>query len=233
MYSNTGRLQKANKTLSILRDYFGDLKNINALDIGCSTGIMSNFYSPHFKTLTGVDIDAPAVEFARKNRVSDNAEFIVGDAMNTGLQANHFDLVFCSHIYEHVPDAFKLMEEINRVLKPGGICYFVAGNRLIWLEGHYKLPLLSVVPKFIAHKYLKVLGKGDFYYETHYTYWTLKRLVSKFEVLDYTLRTISEPEKFYATEMIAPGSFSQKIYLFILSIAYWLSPTYIWLLKKK
>jgi SAM-dependent methyltransferase len=232
-YDTTGRLQKANKALAVLRDYFGDLGTLSALDIGCSTGIMSNYYAPHFKLLTGVDIDEPAVEFARKNTSSTNTKFIVGDAMNTGLPENSFDVVFCAQIYEHVPDAYKLMAEINRVLKPGGVCYFAAGNRIVLIESHYKLPLLSVVPKWMAHLYLKMLGRGNFYYETHYTYWTLKKLVSHFDVLDYTKRVIAEPEKFCATEMISPGSFTQKIYLFALTIAYWISPSYIWLLKKR
>jgi hypothetical protein len=33
---------------------------------------------------------------------------------------NHFDVVFCNHVLEHVADDIKAMNEIQRVLKPGG-----------------------------------------------------------------------------------------------------------------
>lgn len=33
---------------------------------------------------------------------------------------NHFDVVLCNHVLEHVADDIKAMSEIHRVLKPGG-----------------------------------------------------------------------------------------------------------------
>ena len=33
---------------------------------------------------------------------------------------NHFDVVLCNHVLEHVQDDIKAMSEIRRVLKPGG-----------------------------------------------------------------------------------------------------------------
>lgn len=33
---------------------------------------------------------------------------------------NHFDVVLCNHVLEHVKDDILAMREINRVLKPGG-----------------------------------------------------------------------------------------------------------------
>ena len=233
MYDATGRLQKANKSISILKDYLGDLSSLKALDIGCSTGIMTNYYAPHFKTIMGIDIDGEGVEYANKNKQLDNTQFYLGDGMNTGLDENYFDVVFCANIYEHVPDVYQMLKEINRILKPEGVCYFAAGNRFVWKDGEYRLPLLSVIPKSLAHLYLKLAGKGNYYYETHYSYWTLKKLVKNFELIDYTKKIIADPEKFQATEMIKPGSLIQKLYLVVLGLAYWICPSYIWLLKKK
>jgi ubiquinone/menaquinone biosynthesis C-methylase UbiE len=33
---------------------------------------------------------------------------------------NHFDIILCNHVLEHVPDDKKAMSELMRVLKPGG-----------------------------------------------------------------------------------------------------------------
>lgn len=232
MYDVGSRKMKAGKTIAVLTDCLGKLGKLRHVDLGCSTGMMTRLYAEHFRTSIGVDIDEKAVRFAKSQKGKKPVKFIVGDAMNTGLPDSSADVVTCSQVYEHVPDARKMIDEIYRILVPGGVCYFAAANRLVWLEAHYELPLLSVMPKFMAHLYLKILKRGDFYYETHFTYWTLKKLVKKFKVTDYTRKVIEDPVKFSATDLTMPGSLKQKMALTLLAVAYWLSPTYIWILKK-
>jgi len=236
MYDTFGREQKARKALSVLNDYYrGNLEELTVLDIGCSTGIISHYLSDKFKKVIGIDIDNSAIEYARGNWQSQNLEFYVRDGMNTGFDNESFDVVTCAQVYEHVPDSKQLLAEIKRLLKPNGICYFAAGNRLNFLEGHYKLPFLSVIPKPLAHAYLRILGRGKYYYENHLTYWGLRRLISQFDfdVVDYTAKVIYDPKKYSATEMVRQGSFKQKMAILIIKVAYWLCPTYIWLLRKK
>lgn len=188
--------------------------------------------SKYFSNTIGIDIDKEAIQFSKEKFENENLHFYIQDAMKIDFMDNSFDVVNCTHIYEHVPDSQQLMKEIFRVLKPGGICFFTAGNRLVFMEAHYKLPLLSVIPKYFAHKYVKLFKKADFYYENHLTYWGLKKLVKEFEIIDYTRKVIKDPSTFYATDMIKNNSIMKNIYLFILKIAYWLCPTYIWILKK-
>ena len=58
------------------------------------------------------------------HKLSRNTEFgIVGDADKIELPDESCDVVFCSHVFEHIPHV-KLplvIAEINRVLKPGGV----------------------------------------------------------------------------------------------------------------
>jgi SAM-dependent methyltransferase len=42
------------------------------------------------------------------------------DITNICFPDNHFDVIYCSHVLEHVPDDHRAMSELCRVLKPDG-----------------------------------------------------------------------------------------------------------------
>lgn len=42
------------------------------------------------------------------------------DITRLALQDNQFDVIFCSHVLEHIPNDQQAMRELYRVLKPGG-----------------------------------------------------------------------------------------------------------------
>lgn len=233
MYDAERRKLKAEKIVTVLTDYLGETRALTVLDVSCSTGIMCETLGDHFRQVTGIDIDEKAVSFAGSRNRNKNVGFCVMDALNTSFCDNSFDVVICNQTYEHVPDARKLMREIHRVLVGGGVCYFGATNRLKVIETHYgRLPFLSFLPKPLANIYLRVLGRGDYYYENLHTCGTLKRLCGDFERNDYTLRVIQQPEKFKATDIMQSGTLRQKLALLVLKFAYWVFPGYIWLLRK-
>jgi SAM-dependent methyltransferase len=182
--------------------------------------------------VVGVDIDAPGIAFAQAHNTAPNIRYELTDGLNTGLPDESVDAVTCTHVYEHVPDANLLMIEIHRVLRPGGACLFIAGNRLTWMEADNHLPLLSLLPRRLADRYIRMAGRGDRYYERTMSVWALRKLVSRFEVRDYSLRVLQEPERFHMTELVRPGSMKQWAAILALRAAYWLSPTFIWMLVK-
>ena len=106
------------------------------------------------------------------------------------------DVIICNHIYEHVPYANQLMDEVYRVLRVNGFCYFSAGNKYMVIEGHYGLPFLSWVPKPLAHLYLRITGKGSFYYEEHLSLRGLKKLVKRFRITTILLQLFETPKSF-------------------------------------
>ena len=233
VYGRQDRERKAKTVIAVLNDFVGtDFRLFSILDVGCSTGIMANYFSDYFGQVVGIDIDEPAVQYARENFTKDNINFNMGNAMDIRYPKNSFDVVVCAHVYEHVPDADSLMTEIHRVLKPGGVCYFSAGNRLSVKEPHYNLPFLSVMPRSFAHRYMRITGKGNFYYEKHLSYWGLKRLIRNFEQIDYTKRIIEKPQLFYADYMIQHGTMKFALARLIVNYAYWMCPSFIWLLRK-
>lgn len=236
VFDEEGRLQKARKTAAVLLDAARrgglDPSLARLLDIGCSTGILTRHYAELFGEVVGVDIDDGAVEWARANRPAANVTYRIGDSMELPFPDADFDVATCTHIYEHVPDPQRMLTEIHRVLRPGGLCYFAAENRLRLWDGHYGLPLLTVLPRPLADLFVRIAGKGRRRYETHLTRRGLRRLVHRFEVIDYTGVVVRDPGAFAATDMIRPGSLAQRAALAVLAVAPWAFPTYLWVLRK-
>lgn len=234
MHDRAGRERKAATMVHILADALGAdrLSSLTLLDVGASTGLIDHYLAGYFRHVTGIDIDTSAVQHAQRSFLRDNLVFEQGDAMALRFPDASVDVVVCSQVYEHVPDAGRMLEEIFRVLRPGGVCYFAAGNRFAIDEHHYNLPFLSAIPRPLAHLYVRFAGKADYYYEKHFSVWTLRRLVRRFELLDYTVRVIDEPARFGASYMLHQGSRKQRIAQVVARWAYWLVPGYLWVLRK-
>lgn len=233
VYNQAEREEKARRMLIILDNFYnGKLKDFSVLDIGCSTGIITNYLARRFKRTVGVDIDKSAIKFAQEQPHQKNASFKIGNGMKLEFPNASFGIIICNHVYEHVPDSSKLISEIHRLLKPDGVCYFAATNRLNFIEPHYKLPFLSVFPRPISHLYLKLFKRVPCYYEKPLSYWGLKKLARQFKIIDYTPKIIKNPQKFGYETVIQPHTFKAKIAFVISNFTIWLSPTFIWLLQK-
>jgi SAM-dependent methyltransferase len=232
LYAIDTRRIKAEKISKIIKDFSQkDLSQCRCLEIGCATGINTNYMSDTFAECIGIDIDDDAVKFGYSNK-NFNSYFIIGDAMRLPFRYEEFDVILCNHVYEHVPDSELLMKEVYRVLKRDGCCYFAAGNKFSLIEGHYNLPFLSWIPKSFANLYLRLLWRGPVYYENHLSLFGIKKLTRNFCVTDYTLKIISEPERFGADDVICSDSLVRKIPKPLLILLTPLIPTYIFVLTK-
>lgn len=233
VYSVEGRERKAKTMLAVLRAFVkADPKSLTLLDLGSSAGIIANSLAEVFGYVVGIDIDPEAIHFAQSSFKRDNLHFALGDAMDLPYFSNTFDVVICAHIYEHVPEPRRLMDEIHRVLKPGGVCYFAADNRLTLHEPHYNLPFLSLLPKPLSHVYLRLSGKGSRYDERLFTYGALRKLVNRFSLTDFTEKIIQSPRLFHADYMIPEGTTKARVARWVVKYAYGLCPGYVWLLQK-
>jgi len=231
-----GRRQKAEKIVAVLSSFYSapELSACRALDIGCSMGAISAFLANHVGCVHGVDIDCTAIEYAiEKWPKSLSLRFECVDCLNIPLGDESFDIIICNGVYEHVPDAEKLISEIKRLLKKGGICYFSAMNKLALFEPHYRIPFLSMFPQPLASAILKILSKGNDYDVFARTYGGIKRLFSGFEVSDLSFTVIREPEKFKTKELCRFGQPLRILIAILARIFYWFLPTYLFILRKR
>ena len=111
--------------------------------------------------------------------------------------------------------------------------FFSGPNKLWPVEPHHNLPGLSWLPKGIANYYVKIARGQDCYYENLVTHWQLRRLVSAFEIIDYTQRVLVEPEKFMMTDMIRPNTIKAFFAAIIGKVAPWLAPSFVCILRKR
>jgi glycosyltransferase involved in cell wall biosynthesis/SAM-dependent methyltransferase len=131
------RLKKAEQIESFLQIVEIVSKQKRCLDVGSSSGIITAKLARHFKTVLGVDFDPVAIEKAKKkfSKIK-NLSFKVMDATDLALSDSSFDVVICNQVYCDVSDPKKLMQEIYRVLKPGGVCFFGARNKYVLVVDH-------------------------------------------------------------------------------------------------
>ncbi|WP_051114326.1 class I SAM-dependent methyltransferase [Methylobacter marinus] len=209
----------------------GSVKSL-ALDIGCSGGFFTTAIAPYFDNVIGLDIDMNALKLAEKAKTKKNITYIAGDSLNIPFPDDSVDLVICNHVYEHVPDPAKMFRDIHRVLKKNGVCYLGAASRLTIIEPHYHLPFLSWLPKKIAHLYMRIFNKGDYYYENLRTLNGIKKLISGFSIDDFTLKIIADPDSFHARDLLPKNGILSIIPMFIWKTLYKILPTYIFILRK-
>ena len=111
-----------------------------------------------------------------------------------------FDVVLLNHVLEHVLGQQDLLNEILRVLRPGGICYLATPNRYCILEPHYRLPFLSWLPRSSANLYVRLTGHGPKYLEYLPSRSQLRKLTQHFQVSDWTDLILSDPEYFFGSD---------------------------------
>jgi len=87
----------------------------------------SDFFTKEAKVLH----IAPEQPFYKRFRKAENLDYTTGDLvspladihfdiMNIPLEDNTYDWVICNHVLEHVESDIKAMQELLRILKPGG-----------------------------------------------------------------------------------------------------------------
>jgi 2-polyprenyl-6-hydroxyphenyl methylase/3-demethylubiquinone-9 3-methyltransferase len=154
---------------------FNDLKvspqGKAALEVGCGGGILCEEIARMGFDVTGIDPSEHSLQIAtshaKGSRLRINYEQGTGEALP--YRDNSFDIVFCCDVLEHVRNLPKVISEISRVLKPGGVFCYDTLNRTfmsklvainisqVWKRWAFAPPNLHVWEMFIKPDELKSL----------------------------------------------------------------------------
>ncbi len=99
-----------------------------ALDIATGGGHTALAVAPHVAQIIVSDLTPTMLETARAFILAQgitNAVFVVADAEHLPFLAASFDRVTCRIAPHHFPNIAQAVQEISRVLKPGGLCLLI------------------------------------------------------------------------------------------------------------
>jgi SAM-dependent methyltransferase len=123
------------------------LEGKDVLEVSCGHGGGAAYITRTFRPrrYTALDLNPAAIRFCQEHHQMDSLAFQQGDAEHLPFETNAFDAVInveASHCYPNFP---RFLEEIARVLRPGGHFLYAdfrfAESRAGWEEALAKCPL--------------------------------------------------------------------------------------------
>jgi len=179
---------------------FDDLlkKGDRVLDIGCGNGRLYEKITP-VADYVGIDNSKELVRIARESYPK--GDFRVINALETPFRDGEFDKVYTIALLHHIPSEFlriKILEEIRRVLKPGGTIVITVWD--IWEKtARRKRVIKEAILSFLGLSKLDVgdvklswQGFDDFYFHC----FSLRGLVRRCKRAGFeVIRTGKAPSK--------------------------------------
>ncbi len=132
------------------------------LDVGCGIGWVCKHFAAEGTNVTGIDITMRGVKLTRQRlqMAGMNGSVIQANAEVLPFQSNSFDFIVSSGVLHHTPNTRHGVQEIYRVLKPGGRAMISLYYRN-WLLAKYIWPLTRI----LINRFIKpVPGRKSFRY---------------------------------------------------------------------
>ncbi|WP_019209361.1 bifunctional 2-polyprenyl-6-hydroxyphenol methylase/3-demethylubiquinol 3-O-methyltransferase UbiG [Yersinia massiliensis] len=132
----------------------GGIFGKNVLDVGCGGGILAESMAHEGANVTGLDMGYEPLQVARLHALETGTKLdYVQETVEQHAQKHpqHYDVVTCMEMLEHVPDPASVIRACAQLVKPGGHVFFSTINR------NTKSWLMAVVG---AEYVLKMVPKG-------------------------------------------------------------------------
>lgn len=177
---------------------FDQYKGKRVLDVGCRIGLDSMRFAEAGALVTGIDLAESVIKTARQNFAVNKLEgdFFVMDGENIEFEDNSFDLVFAHGVVQYTANPQQMINEMHRVLKPGGVAILMAYNRYSWL-----VALSTLTGKNLTHE--EAPG---------FKLYSRKQFADMFDAFS---KVDISPERFPEKTGLHKGVFSKIYYLFV------------------
>ncbi len=126
------------------------VRGLSVLDLGCGSGYNAQELVYHGARLTAVDLTTKGLNWAvtrfRIRMLS--GDFVQANAERLPFRDGVFEFLHSSGVIHHSPDIEKTVDEIYRVLKPGGLGSIMIYHRsslFYWYRLQVKLRLILIV----------------------------------------------------------------------------------------
>ena len=102
------------------------------IDVGCGGGILAESMAHRGASVTGIDMGEAPLSVARLHQLESgvDVDYYQSTAEDMAAQhPDHFDIVCCLEMLEHVPDPAAVIQACADMAKPGATLYFSTINR--------------------------------------------------------------------------------------------------------
>jgi len=141
---------------------FSAYRGKQVLEVGCGIGTDLVRFARSGAIVTGIDLAETAIGLAKKNFGHNGliADLNVMDGESLQFEDQSFDVVYAHGVLQYTANPQRMVNELHRVLRPGGQAIMMVYNKYSWLN------LLSKVMKVdLEHADAPVLRKysiGEF-----------------------------------------------------------------------
>ncbi|HEY3298964.1 MAG TPA: class I SAM-dependent methyltransferase, partial [Armatimonadota bacterium] len=97
-------------------------ENMDAIDYGCGTGLITLALQPHVRSITGLDSSAGMLEALRSKaaeREIANVRTMLVDLESDSIPDMHADLIVSSMTMHHISDVSGVFHKFYEMLNPG------------------------------------------------------------------------------------------------------------------
>jgi SAM-dependent methyltransferase len=144
----------ARDTVAQLATYV-QLRDASVLDVGSGAGYFTRALRAAGARCAGVECDAGELSAAG----APPRGSILGSALRLPFRSGAVDVCFSSNVLEHVPEPWRMADEMVRVTRPGGIIYLSFTNWLSPWGGHETSPWHYLGGDLAARRYERKYGR--------------------------------------------------------------------------
>lgn len=149
----------------IRRALGGSLQGRSLLDLGAGMGGLSvalMLEAGEGVRLQALDYNPDYCRIAklRAQRYGLDLNIAVAAGEDLPYPANSFDCVVCMDVLEHVESAERVLAEMWRVLRPGGVALTTVPNRHAFRDPHYHMPFINWLPRGVAERVIELAGRS-------------------------------------------------------------------------